>query len=142
MVDFESKVREKVPILRAFARELLEVAAQDKRPLPQNPIVQNWTGLQIAKVFEAVSGDDLLRFYSRFSDWHHWNFAGLAWALEVVDGRVSFNSKSMISAAQGDTFGFQTLFQICEHVDSYFETGIQAKLEELKNRYLQTAGLS
>jgi hypothetical protein len=116
-------------------------ALEKGEPLPDDPFTQDWTaGLSVKEVFGKIESDrQLHKYYLRFSDWHHWSFAGLARALDTKGASIKYKSDSELSSIQALAVGFQCLYQTCELVSQHFGLNFESRLEQLKNDYLKTA---
>ena len=107
-------------------------------PLPDDPFAIDWTCMSVKELFGQVeSYGQLYRYYIRFSEWHHWSFAGLARALDITGPSIRYKPESTVSAAQALVVGFQCLFQTCELADKHFELSFGQRLGDLRKEYLR-----
>lgn len=98
----------------------------------------NWRcGEKIWKICESVGGADLYKkLYEPFSDWHHWGIAGLSSAIERQGERVVYLPLSTIDSATAIACGFQCLLQTAELTDKRLCTGLESKIHEIRNGYV------
>lgn len=112
-------------------------ATERGQPLPSDPFQQDWTGCSPRTLIGQldVNGPGLYSAYRRFSEWHHWNFAGIARALEGEGPAVSFQPESAVSSSQALAIGFQCLFQTVEVVAAHFGIETESQLSPLYENY-------
>lgn len=106
--------------------------------MPKDPFFKEWTGKSLKELCGEVQADALYRFYRRFSDWHHWSFAGLSRALDTSNPKfVSYKPESKMSAAHALVLGFQCLYQTCEIAGKHFDLHLDESLERIRNQHFE-----
>jgi hypothetical protein len=115
-------------------------AVSQKQPLPDDPFVTNWAGIQIRQIAEAVGDLDLyVSAYDDFSNRHHWDPAGIAQGVQQTGDVLDYDASSPNSEAGGLAVAYQCLFGVCSIVNEYFNLNQNDKLTALLTAYLADA---
>lgn len=127
--------------LRESGNNFLKKKNRDLEPtgsISSKSYHDNWRcGENIWKICESVGGTDLYKkLYEPFSDWHHWGIAGLSSAIERQGERVVYLPLSTIDSATAIACGFQCLLQTAELTDKQLCTGLESKIHEIRNGYI------
>lgn len=142
-VDPELRARIEADVQREGVAFIRPAKAQEARPRRvgdvEDPYWQTWRKhVSLASIANEV-GAQLIHqlFYTDFSDWHHWDAAGIERVLNRSGNRISFEGQAAQDVAQALVSGFGCLHQTCELVDSHLQLGYASRLQGLQIEILE-----
>ena len=110
----------------------------EARPLPPKNYHKNWYGGRSVKdLFEGVTVPGLYeRPYRWFSEWHHWDLAGLARSMSWDSDGTHLTGVTRQPSPGALAIGIQCLLQTAALVEKYIPVGLDEALRAFRDEYV------
>jgi len=121
-----------------YTKEARKAVSQNL-PLPLDPYHRDWKcGMQIKQICDCVNAGDLYQeVYKSFSEWHHWDTAGIGEALSWNNNKVTFSSLSPSNSAMALAVGFQCLIQTIELTNNHLSLARELQIAIIGDGYIK-----
>ena len=122
--------------------DLFKINNYKNQPIPKDvdPFHKNWRcGKNLREITEEVEGKDLYdQLYSPYSDWQHWGVTSIGQMIERDESGVKYgNNADFGDLCSALAVAFQCLYQVMELNNAHQKLGLENKLSNVKNEYIQ-----
>jgi hypothetical protein len=108
---------------------------------PDDPYRHTWHGVNLRRIFEEVRAElSYSDIYGRYSEWHHWDTAGLGRQTMEVEGGFTFSSKSPSDTASALSGAFHCLLQTMQFADTHLRLGRAEDFGAIRHSFLDEFG--
>ena len=121
-----------------FLTKAGKAAPPEARPLPPEKYHKNWFGGRSLKdLFDEVQLPTLYdQPYRRFSEWHHWDLAGLARLMSWDESGTQVTAVTKHPSPGAFAVGIQCLLQTAALVENHMPMGLDEALSAFHDGYV------